>query len=171
MPTAVPVSIEEYLHTVYEPDAEYVDGMIEERVGFEYDHSRWQGALLAWFYPIETGWNVRAMLSLRMRVSPTRFRVPDVMVLDRSLPVEQIITVPPLAVIEILSPEDRFLAVMRKLGDYERMGIGTILIVDQTTREFYRYVRGSLLLLREDSMQIAGSAAKVDRRGVEALLD
>src|SRR5579872_5558435 len=107
MPAAVRVSIYEYLRTVYEPDAGCVDGVIEERVGFEYDHSRWQGALLAWFYPIEKGWNVRARLSLRTQVSPTRFRVPDVVLLDRSLPVEQIITVPPLAVIEILSPEDK----------------------------------------------------------------
>lgn len=47
---------------------------------------------------------------LRIQVSPSRFRVPDVTILDLSLPIEQIITHPPIAVIEILSPEDAIAA-------------------------------------------------------------
>jgi hypothetical protein len=31
--------LSEYLATTYEPDAEYVDGVIEERPMGEYDHS------------------------------------------------------------------------------------------------------------------------------------
>ncbi|MBB6142168.1 hypothetical protein HNQ77_000106 [Silvibacterium bohemicum] len=39
--TSVPVEV--YLRSSYEPDAEYVDGEIEERPMGEYEHSSWQG--------------------------------------------------------------------------------------------------------------------------------
>jgi Uma2 family endonuclease len=47
----------------------------------------------------------------------------------RSAPTS-IILEPPLAVVEILSPEDRFGAVVRKCADYEGFGIPEIWIVD-----------------------------------------
>ncbi len=45
-------------------------------------------------------------------------------------PVEQIIVTPPLAVFEILSPENGMAAMMGKFADYERMGIAGIWIID-----------------------------------------
>jgi Uma2 family endonuclease len=33
------LSVEEYLHTVYRPDVDYVDGRIEERNVGEFDHA------------------------------------------------------------------------------------------------------------------------------------
>ncbi len=45
--TSVPVEV--YLRSSYEPDAEYVDGAIEERPMGEYDHSSWQEAIILWF--------------------------------------------------------------------------------------------------------------------------
>jgi Uma2 family endonuclease len=113
-----PVSIGEYLKTSYEPDAEYVDGVIEERNVGEYDHSSWQGAILAWFRPHAKEWNIRALAALRVHVSPTRYRIPDVVVLDRTRPIEQILTHPPIAVFEVLSPEDTMTRIMRKPADY-----------------------------------------------------
>ena len=91
--TLVPVEL--YLHSSYDPDAEYVDGEIEERPMGEYDHSAWQSAILKWFWQHEKEWNIRAQPELRVQVAPTRFRVPDVTVLDRNQPIEQIITHPP----------------------------------------------------------------------------
>ena len=171
MSTAVLVSKEEYLHTTYEPDAEYVDGVIEERCLGEYDHSSWQKALLLWFAKNEKNWNIRVNQELRVQVSPTRFRVPDITVVNRSHPIEQVVTAPPLAGIEILSPEDRIGRVLTKLGDYERMEIGTILVIDPAARQFHRYEQGNLRLLREETVPIAGSVATVNWREIEALLD
>jgi hypothetical protein len=37
MATTAPVPIELYLHTSYEPDADFVDGEVEERFVGEYD--------------------------------------------------------------------------------------------------------------------------------------
>ncbi len=41
--------VEAYLRSDYEPDAEHVDGVIEERPTGVYDHGAWQRALLKWF--------------------------------------------------------------------------------------------------------------------------
>ena len=48
MPVATPVSLGEYLHTIYEPDCEYLDGELVERNMAETDHAAVQGAVLAW---------------------------------------------------------------------------------------------------------------------------
>jgi Uma2 family endonuclease len=130
MATTTFVPVETYLRMESEPDCEYVDGQIEERPSAEYDHSSWQGVLLAFFSERRVEWQVRALPSLRTRVSPTRFRVPDVTVLSRSAPIKQIIITPPLAVFEILSPENRMSAMMEKFSDYERMGIAGIWIIE-----------------------------------------
>ena len=65
-----------------------------------------------------------------MQVAPTRFRVPDVTILDFSRPSEQIITHPPITVFEILSPEDTVQRLKRKLDDYTNMGIAQIWVID-----------------------------------------
>jgi Uma2 family endonuclease len=130
MATTTFIPVETYLRMESEPDCEYVDGQIEDRPMPEYDHSTWQDALSAFFRSHGVEWNVRARPELRVRVSPTRFRVPDVTVLSRSAPTEQIIVTPPLAVFEILSLENRMAAMMEKFADYERMGIAGIWIID-----------------------------------------
>ncbi len=130
MATTTFVPVETYLRIESEPDCEYVDGQIEERPAAEYDHSSWQAALSAFFRAHRAEWGIRSRPELRVRVSPTRFRVPDVTVLSRSAPTEQIIVTPPLAVFEILSPENRMAAMMEKFADYERMGIAGIWIID-----------------------------------------
>ena len=43
--TTTHVPVEVYLRSSYEPDAEYVDGAIEERAVGENDHSAWQEAI------------------------------------------------------------------------------------------------------------------------------
>ncbi len=130
MATTTFVPVETYLRMESEPDCEYVDGQIEERPMPEYDHSSWQSALILFFSTQGKTWKVRSRAELRVRVSPTRFRVPDVTVISRSAPIEQIIVTPPLAVFEILSPENRMSAMMEKFADYERMGIAGIWVID-----------------------------------------
>jgi Uma2 family endonuclease len=85
-------------------------------------------------------------------VSPTRFRVPDVTVLDRSQPIEQIITQPPVAVFEILSPEDTIQRLKRKLEDYRTMGIPEVWVIDPQDGAYYRYEDRQLL--RRDSFSL-----------------
>jgi Uma2 family endonuclease len=77
---------------------------------------------------------------VRIGVEPTRFRVPDVAVYLTE-PAEQVFTTPPFLVVEILSPEDRWSRLTRKLEDYFKMGCPNIWILDPARSEAYRYER------------------------------
>jgi len=164
------VPVEVYLTSSYGPDAEYADGAIEERQMGEYDHSSWQHAIELWFAQHAKEWGIRVRPELRVQVSPGNFRVPDVTILDRNLPVEQIITHPPVAVIEILSPEDTVSRMMTKLREYEQMGIKTILVLDPNGRSF-RYLSSRLEPLPAEPFDLPGSACHFDLAGIEKLLD
>jgi len=56
------VTVEEYLHTAYEPDCDYVDGQIEERNLGEYDHANLQTALAVWLRTRAREWNIRVVV-------------------------------------------------------------------------------------------------------------
>ncbi len=164
------VPLEVYLSTSYEPDAEYVDGVIEARPMGEYDHSSWQHAIELWFAQHAQEWGIRVRPELRIQVAKNNFRVPDVTVLDRSLPVEQVITRPPVAVFEVLSPEDTASRLLIKLADYERMGIKTILVLDPKGKHF-RFRAGALEPLPAEPFDLPGSACRFDLAEIEKLLD
>jgi Uma2 family endonuclease len=164
------VPLEVYLRSSYDPDAEYIDGIIEERPTGEYDHSSWQCAIQVWFARNAEEWAIRIRPELRVQVARNRFRVPDVALLDRNLPVEQIVTHPPIAVFEILSPEDSLNRTMTKLADYERMGIRTILLLDPSGQHF-RYVAGRLEPLPREPFDLPGSACRFHLAEIEKLLD
>ncbi len=166
--TQVPLDV--YLNTSYEPDAEYVDGVLEERPMGEYDHSTWQHAIELWFERHAKEWNIRVRPELRVRVAADRYRVPDVAILDRGLPIEQIITHPPIAVFEILSPEDKLTRMMAKLADYERMGVRTILVLDPQGSHF-QYRNGALEPLPPQPFDLPGGKCRFDLAEVEKLLD
>jgi len=141
--TRIPVEL--YLHSSeWDPDAEYVNGKIEERPMGEYDHADWQGAIRDWFRQHSEEWNLRVQTELRVQVSKDSYRVPDVTVTSRNNPKEQIVTFAPMAVFEVLSPEDRISRMMQKLADYAAMGIPQIWVVDPATGIFQRYTDGSL---------------------------
>ena len=106
-----------------------------------------------------------------MQVAATNYRVPDVVVFDRSREIEQILTHAPIAVFEVLSPEDSVYRLTRKLADYASMGILNMYVVDPRTDSAFRYARGSLELCREETQALQGSAAIVDWTAVKALRD
>jgi Uma2 family endonuclease len=165
--THVPVEV--YLRSSYEPDAEYVDGVIEERAAGEYDYSAWQGAICFWFGQRAQEWNLRVRPALRMQVSPTRFPVPDVTVLDRAQPIEQIVTHPPLAVFEVPSPEDTMQRLKRKVEDYRTMGIPEVWVIDPPDGAYYRYEDRQLLRRPSFSYAEKGIVFEMDR--IKDLLD
>jgi Uma2 family endonuclease len=55
----------------------------------------------------------------------------------RNQPGQRVLTDPPLAVIEILSPEDRVLRYNERLADYRRMGIRNVWVIDPGNRMAY----------------------------------
>jgi Uma2 family endonuclease len=136
--------LEEYLKSDYQPDREYIDGEVVERNLGEYDHGSLQAALVLWFGNRQREWKIRVVPELRVQVSPTRYRVPDVTVLDRNVPIEQIVTHPPLIVIEILSPEDTVRAYQRRIDDYLDFGVENIWILDPALAKAWAATRGQL---------------------------
>lgn len=134
MATATHIPLEVYLRSSYEPDAEYVDGDIEERNVGEYDHNAVQKAVLIWFYLHEKEWHIRSIQEQRTRVAPSRVRLPDVSVFSRDLPIEQVFTRPQLIAVEVLSPEDRYSKIDEKIQDYIKFGIQNVWVIDPKRR-------------------------------------
>jgi hypothetical protein len=69
-----PVPIEVYLNSSHEPDAEYVNGVIEERPMGEFDHSSWQHAIELWFAQRAKEWGIRVRPEFPRKRLPFRPR-------------------------------------------------------------------------------------------------
>ena len=111
--------------------------MIEERPNGEWNHANWQAEIVEFFPSRRLEWNIRVATELRVQVSDGNYRVPDVTLTDPNLPIEQVITRPPIAVLEVLSPEDTLTRTMIEFADCERMGIQTILALDPNGQHFH----------------------------------
>ena len=140
------IPVELYLqgHGDYEADVDYVDDHVEERHLGTRDHSKWQQAVQHWFLMHTHEWNTIGLPELRIRIGPRRYRVADVAILDRDAPDEQVPSHPPLAIFEILSPEDRLSRVRVRLADYAAMGVPEIWLIDPAVGSFRRYADGKL---------------------------
>ena len=133
MATILQIPLDEYLGITYRPDREYVDGEIRERNVGKYEHSRVQALLAAWFGTHEKQWGVIGGIAMRVRVSDKRVRVPDLVVLTAGAQPD-VLTDPPLLVIEILSPDDSYSDTQERAQDYRAMGVETVWIIDPKTR-------------------------------------
>jgi Uma2 family endonuclease len=141
-PIAEPlISVREYLSTVYQPDCEYNEGLIEERNLGEFDHSFLQAVLVTLFTNQIAAWGVFALPEQRVQMKPKRYVVPDLTVLRMGTPREPILTRPPLITIEIKSPEDKFKNITSKSQEYLDFGVEHVWIVDPKDRAAYRAVR------------------------------
>ena len=130
-------SLSDYLRTSFHPDCDFVDGEVQERNLGEFDHAAVQGLLTIWFGQHRQEWELHVLPEIRIRVSANRVRIADVCLILRGQPIEQVLTHPPLAVIEILSPEDRISRYNDRLTDYRRMGIHNVWVIDPATRVGY----------------------------------
>jgi len=148
MATGALVSVEEYLSTSYDPDCDYVDGVIEERNLGEFDHASLQAAVIAWFYSRRKQLGITVVPEQRVQVGPTRFRVPDVCV-TLGHPGEQIFTRPPFICIEILSPEDRLSRMQQRVADYLSMGVSYVWVLDPQTRLAWRWTTEGMRQVNE----------------------
>ncbi len=149
MITSTRVPVEEYLSTDYSPDVDYVDGELVDRNVGEKDHSKLQMALGAYLYARRTEYGLHVFPEQRIRVSPDRFRVPDICVVLGPEPDEQVFTTPPFLCVEILSPEDRMNRVQTKIDDYLAFGVRYVWVVDPETKRAWIYTRDSITEARD----------------------
>jgi len=165
------VTVEEYLHTVYEPECDYVDGCLEDRNVGEYDHGALQSILSFLFMSNRDAWKVRVVTDVRTQVKLTRYRCPDVLVLRADAPREQILTHPPLIAIEILSPEDRLSRFRVKIDDYVAFGVENIWIIDPATRSAMTADRFGLHPVESGELTVPETPIRVDLKELFAELD
>jgi len=161
--TAPAVSVDEYLHSVYEPDMDLVDGILEDRNVGEFDHWRVQRALLEALAKGEKRGGYFVVQETRLQVSAQRFRVPDTCLIRSDQFPERIIQQAPLLCVEVLSPEDRFTRTEAKCQDYLRMGVPEVWILDPVQRIAY-ILRGNSI-----TRQIDGNL-RLPELGIEVAL-
>ncbi len=129
--TLIPLS--DYLGHSFRPDCDYIDGELQERNLGELDHSDLQTRLIELLLRAGNKTHIRANSELRMQVKPTRFRIPDVCVLRRDAPREQIVRTPPILCIEVLSPDDTVKKTREQVRDFLEMGVREVWILDPAT--------------------------------------
>ncbi len=140
MTPALLISVEEYMETSFEDgDREYIDGELQEINVGEIDHSYIQTMIAAWFYNRAKRLGLCPLVEVRTRVSPTRYRLPDMTVVKGPRPTGRVITEPPFLAIEIVSPEDRLSRMEERIDDYIRFGIPYVWVIDPKSGRGYVY--------------------------------
>jgi Uma2 family endonuclease len=143
--TLIPVEV--YLSSYYEPDMEYVDGVLEERNVGDWAHSLAQmnaGFHLRRKYP-----NIKVLTAVRCSVSPTRFRLPDLTV-TLAIPGTDILWEAAFLVVEILSKDDRMTKVIERLEEFANKGVAHIWLFDPRLKKMSVYRSGDLHEVKED---------------------
>jgi Uma2 family endonuclease len=78
------VSVDEYLSASYpDGDREYLDGIVVERKGGTPGHSALQKILIVHLAAFEKTLQIAVRPECRTRIAQTRYRVPDVLVMER----------------------------------------------------------------------------------------
>lgn len=166
MSTAVLVSEEEYLSTEYEPDCEYEDGVLIERNVGKKPHSRLQLVLGAYFYQREELWDIESFSEQRHRIRKGKYMIPDICVVRRPSPDEEIFSSPPLIWIEILSPADRPSRVRQKVQQLLEFGVPNIWVIDPKTLEAEIHTPQGSRTIKDGIMRVEGTPIEVPLHGL-----
>lgn len=132
------VTVAEYLETSYRPDCDYLDGELLERNVGEWDHSRLQMLLSRYLSNREKQWRILVVPEQRVQVKPTRFRVPDILVLTSPAP-RRIVAEPPFLCVELLSESDRMQEMQERIDDYLNFGVRYVWLIHPRTRRAFIY--------------------------------
>jgi Uma2 family endonuclease len=133
MAVAELLSAEQYLHSSFEHDAEFVEGRLIHRPMPTWEHACMQGFLVRELWAIGRRLGLFAVPEQRVQTRPDRFRVPDVCVVadkPEGEPGRRIVTRPPYLCVEILSPEDTAVETLEKIGEYLDFGVAWVWVID-----------------------------------------
>ena len=126
------VSEEEYLRSDYEPNCEYLDGVLVSKALPDDIHGSLQILIGSYLLSQQERFDFRVASEVHTRIHPGRWRVPDVAILpgrkgDRRFPDEQS---PPLLTIEIVSKDEPWSGLHSKMTDHLAVGVQAVIIVD-----------------------------------------
>ena len=108
---------------------------------------------------------------LRVQVAATRFRIPDVTVMRRSDPPDDIVRVAPLLCIEILSRDESLSELQERVDDYQAMGVEHIWVIDPWKRRAYVATSRHFEQPADQNLSIPGTRVIVSLIDVFAELD
>jgi Uma2 family endonuclease len=135
------VSVEEYLRITDKPNCEYVDGTLIQKAWPLRNHAHTQGTiaiLLDQRFPAYD-----SFIELTVQISPTHYRVPDIVVDYRGHGEDPYPTSPVHLCIEILSEEELPSEVLEKCETYHVWGTPHTWVIDPQTRKAWQYSKGS----------------------------
>jgi Uma2 family endonuclease len=132
------LSVEDYLRMSFEgPSPDYVDGELVKRGEPVYLHSKTQGRC---FRMLEkAGRRLFVGPEMRLRVGETQIRIADLAAFQDVEPTEQIPSTPPFIVIEVVSPDDRYIDIHTKLEQYRKWGVPHVWLVDPWLRKLHAF--------------------------------
>ncbi len=131
------VSLEEYLTRSEKPTCEYIDGVLRPKPLPTKLHGVIEFLLVA----ILRSQGVEAVAEVTVRLSKTRFLVPDVIAAPRIQ--DPYPTEPVMLCVEILSPEDRLGATLAKCEQYHSWGVPYCWVIDPVKQTAWEYHSGS----------------------------
>jgi Uma2 family endonuclease len=161
MATGTLISEEEYLHTSYEHDPEFEDGVVIERGMPTVRHGELQAALATYFGNRRRSWNLKVYTELTFKIRLGKYMIPDVAVILDPQPEGRYGTQPPLIWIEVLSPDDRPLAVNDKVEDVVKFGAPFVWIIDPETLESELHTSEGRRKLKDGILRIPGTPIEV----------
>jgi Uma2 family endonuclease len=149
MAVATLIPVEEYLNSSYDPDVEYVDGVLVERNVGDWQHSWTQRNIIVTLsvrYP-----HIYVVPELRSKTSETRYRLPDVSVLLEQ-PRTRYLLDAAFVAIEILSADDHMSDTLEKLEEYGQKGVPNIWLLDPRRQRMFVYAAGVLTELTGETI-------------------
>jgi Uma2 family endonuclease len=152
MDPATLVTVEEYLHTDYSPDCDYVDGVLEDRNVGKNKHAETQTEIAYFLRRLRERLKIFVFVEQRVQISATRFRVPDVCVLLRH-PEEEIVTVAPFLCVEVVSPDDRMSRILVKIRDYLDIGVPYVWVIDPYSRKAWTYTSAGAVEVKDGMLR------------------
>ena len=142
MPSAATaVSVSEYLGTEYDPNCEYIDGVLVPKPMPTWRHSRIQARILILIDSRFPEYMVVAELTVQVREG--KFLIPDLAVQDASMVQEPYPIAPIVLCVEVLSPDDSLQKMLAKCEDYHAWGTVNTWILDPVERRAWEYTKGS----------------------------
>ena len=171
MPSGTLIPVTEYLTTSYRPDCEYIDGELQERNLGEKDHAIIQRELSLLFRMNRATWGVEVFQELRMQISSSRFRVPDIAVVKSDVRFERWLKEPPLLIVEVLSPEDTLRKTRERVEDYLGFGVQHVWIIDPARREAYRCTHTGFQQPEQAEIVVQGTPIRIALAELFAELD
>jgi Uma2 family endonuclease len=165
LPNLSLISVEEYLSTQYDPDVEFVDGVLVERHLGDWLHSLIQSNVL---FALRTRYpHLKVVPELRSSVTSTRYRLPDVCVL-LAAPQTKYLLDSAFLVVEVLSEGDVMSAVIEKLKEYAGKGVKNIWLIDPRLGLVYSYCPPMLVEIEGEAISTVDGSVEVPRSEIFA---